>query len=201
MTMVNPYCTLSEYKAWNTIDTTNAGDDVVIEQIIESISRQIDGICGRFFYVTTATVKYYTAEESDILRTDDISSSTSFALETDDDGDGTYENTWAATDYSLWPYQPKNGRPFLGIERSANGSYNFPLIKHGVKVTALWGWAAVPADVKTACLIGVDAEYHARNGQNLSTDTTITAAGVVITPRGLPRSAMEKLAPYLPVVQ
>ena len=64
MTMVNPYCTLSEYKAWNTIDTTNAGDDVVIEQIIESISRQIDGICGRFFYVTTATVKYYTAEEA-----------------------------------------------------------------------------------------------------------------------------------------
>ena len=196
MTITNGYATLAEYKAWNTIDTTSAGDDVVIEQIIESISRQIDGFCGRVFYVTTATAKYYTAEEYDMIRTDDISSATSFALATDEDGDGTYEITWAATDYSLWPYQSNNGRPFISVEISANGNYTFPRVKHGVKVTALWGWAAVPADVKTACLIGTDAEYHARNGQNLSTDTTITAAGVVITPRGLPRSAMEKLLPY-----
>ena len=196
MTITNGYATLAEYKSWNTIDTTSATDDAVIEQIIESISRQIDGICNRVFYVSTAIAKYYTAEEYDILRTDDISSATSFALETDTDGDGIYETFWTATDYNLWPYQANNGRPYISIEIAANGNYSFPSTKHGVKVTALWGWTAIPLDVKTACLIGTDAEYHARNGQNLSTDTTITAAGVVMTPRGLPRSAMDKLLPY-----
>jgi hypothetical protein len=196
MTITNGYATLAEYKAWNTIDTTNASDDVVIEQIIESISRQIDSICGRVFYVTTATVRYFNTDDSDVLYTDDISAATSFELATDIDGDGIYETVWASTDYNLLPYQITRGWPYNGIERAVNSVYSLSRAPRGNKVTALWGWAAVPSDIKTACLIGVDAEYHARNGQNLSTDTNITAAGVVITPRGLPRSAMDKLAPY-----
>ncbi len=196
MTIINGYCSLAEYKAWNTIDTTSAGDDAVIEDIIESISRQIDTHCGRVFYVSSVVARYFNTADYDLLFCDDISSTTSLVIETDNDGDGTYEATWAATDYNLLPYQADNGWPYTMIEITNNGNNIFSTARKGNKITALWGFAAVPDDVKTACLIGVDAEYHARNGQNLSTDTNITAAGVVITPRGLPKSAIDKLKPY-----
>ena len=201
MTITNGYCTLAEYKSWNTIDTTSAADDVVIEDIIESISRQIDNFCGRVFYASTLSAQYFTADFNDLLYVDDISTATGLILQADYDGDGTYEITWASTDYNLKPYQSNNGWPYLMIEVATLGVYRFPSTRKGVKITAVWGWAAVPDDVKTACLIGVDAEYHARNGQNLSTDTTITGAGVVITPRGLPVSATQKLKPYMVRVQ
>ena len=196
MTITNGYATLAEYKAWNTIDTTSATDDTVIEDIIESVSRQIDGHCDRVFYVSSAVARYFNAADYDLLFCDDISSTASLIIETDNDGDGVYEYTWAATDYNLLPYQSPNGWPYTMVEITSNGNNVFSLARKGNKITALYGWTAVPDDVKTACLIGVDAEYHARNGQNLSSDTNITAAGVVITPRGLPRSAVEKLKPF-----
>ena len=196
MTITNGYCSLAEYKSWNTISTTSANDDAVIEDIIESISRQIDGVCNRVFYVSSAEARYFNAADEDLLFCDDISSTTSLVIETDNDGDGVYEATWAATDYNLLPYQAPNGWPYTMVEITSNGNNIFSRARKGNKITALWGFAAVPDNIKTACLIGVDAEYHARNGQNLSTDTTITAAGVVMTPRGLPRSAMDKLKPF-----
>jgi hypothetical protein len=199
MAITNGYCTLAEFKAWNTIDTTNATDDTVIEDIIESVSREIDGICGRVFYVTSATARYFQADSggTDLLFVDDISASTSFTIVSDDDGDGVYENTWASTDYNLAPYNQAESWPFMMIETAPQGNYSFSTQKRGNKITALWGWAAVPDDVKTACLIGVDAEYHARNGQNLSVDAQVSAMGVVMTPRGLPKSAREKLKKYI----
>jgi hypothetical protein len=197
MTITNGYATLAEYKSWNTIDTTSATDDAVIEQIIESVSRQIDSICARVFYVTTATVRYFNTDDSNVLYTDDISALTSLEVATDLDGDGVHEVVWASTDYNLLPYQSTRSWPYNGIERASNSIYAFSRMPRGNKVTALWGWSAVPADVKTACLIAVDAEYHARNGQNLSVDTQISAMGVVMTPRGLPKSALDKLRPYM----
>jgi len=197
MTITNGYCTLAEYKSWNTVDTTNAADDAVIEDIIESVSRQIDGKCGRSFYVSSAVVRYFNAKYYDMLFCDDISSTTSLTIATDNDGDGVYENTWSATDYNLLPYQADNGWPYTMIEITNNGNNIFSTARKGNKITALWGWTAVPDDIKNACLIGVDAEYHARNGQNLSVDTQLSAMGVVMTPRGLPKSALDKITTYI----
>jgi hypothetical protein len=199
MTITNGYCTLAEYKSWNSITTTNATDDTVIEDIIESVSRQIDGICGRHFFVTTAIARYFKADHGgqDMLFIDDLSSITSLAIVSDDDGDGTYENTWTSSDYNVMPYQPQNSGPYTMIETSPQGDFVFSAQKKGNKITGLWGWAAVPDDVKVACLIMVDAEYHARDGQSLSTTTSITPAGIVLTPAGVPKTAMDKLRPYI----
>lgn len=196
MAITNGYCSLVEYKSWNTIDTTNTTDDAVIEDIIESISRQIDTFCGRVFYSVSAVARYYTARQSDRLEVNDISTLTGLIVETDLDGDGVFENTWASTDYNVWPYNSINGLPYMRIDKSSQGVNFFSTYPRGNKITAAWGFAAVPDDVKTACLIGVDAEYHARNGQNLSVDTQVSAMGVVMTPRGLPRSVIDKIKTY-----
>ena len=196
MTIVNGYATLAEFKAYAKIDSTDTNDDAVIEDIIEGISRQIDLYCGRVFFITTATARYYRADEGDLLLVDDVASTTSFAIATDNDGDGTFENTWTAADYNLLPYQSTNGEPFTMIETSAQGAFAFSTLRKGNKITALWGYAAVPDNVKQACLISCEAEYHSRFGENMSGVATITGAGVVITPKGLPQSALQKLESY-----
>lgn len=199
MAIVNGYCTLAEYKLWNTIGTTNTNDDGVIEDIIESVSRQIDNICGRHFYATTAIVRYFKADYKgqDLLFIDDLSTTSSLSIASDDDGDGTYENTWSSADYNMLPYQPQNSAPYTMIETAPQGNFVFSAQKKGNKITGLWGWTAVPDDIKVACLIMTDAEYHAKDGQNLSTTTSITAGGIVLTPAGVPKSAMDKLRPYM----
>ena len=196
MTIVNGYATLAEFKAYAKITSTDTGDDSVIEDIIEGISRQIDTYCGRVFFVTTATARYFRADEGGLLFIDDVASTTGFAIATDDDGDGVYENTWAATDYNLLPYQSNNSEPFTMVETSAQSDYAFSTNKKGNKITALWGYAAIPDNVKQAALIAAEAEYHSRFGENMSGVATITGAGVVITPKGIPQSALQKLEAY-----
>ena len=147
------YCTLAEIKATDVLNISNTTHDVILEDVIEGISRAIDNWTGRRFYSATET-RYYTSELSDLLYVDDISTATGFTLYTDDDGDRTYENTWAATDYDLLPLNAETiGHPFTMIETTPNGDYNFPGTKKGVKITASFGWASIPAPINRACVL------------------------------------------------
>lgn len=162
MAITNGYATLDEFKLsiLANITTVDTARDTLIEKTIEAASREIDGMCNRFFFVTSATARYYTAAFEDLLFPDDISATTSFAIATDNDGDGTYENTWASTDYNLSPYQAFNGWPFLMIETTPQGNYSFPVgVRKGVKVTALWGWAVVPKEIQVATLLQAHRLY------------------------------------------
>ena len=149
----NGYCTLAEIKATDVLNISNTDHDVILESVIEGVSRAIDNWTGRFFYSATQT-RYYTSELSDLLYVDDISTATGFLLYTDDDGDRTYENTWASTDYDLLPLNAQTGGfPFTMVETTPNGVYNFPGTKKGVKITAAFGWAAVPDPINRACVL------------------------------------------------
>lgn len=195
MTITNGYCTLAEYKAYERITTTDVTEDAVIEDIIEGASRLIDGHCGRFFYQDSAT-RYYTTCETDRVDTDDIYTTSGLTVMVDSDGDGTHEYTLASTDYNVIPYNPEPGFPYIGFESSASPMMGFSTVRRGVKITASFGWAAVPDSVKQACLIIASAEYHRRFGENTSAAATITGAGVVITPQGIPLSAVQLLSRF-----
>lgn len=154
MTVTNGYCTLAEVRALlgitNALETAN---DLLIENIIEAASRSIDAWCGRRFYSTsTDETKYYTAVYYNaIFPEDDILSVTT--LQTDNDGDGTHEVTWASTDYMLIPF---NRTPYTVIEVDPNGDYTFPAIKKGVKIVGKFGYCATadcPSEVSTFCNI------------------------------------------------
>ena len=153
MTITNGYATLAEIKAADVLNIGNTDHDTILETVIEGVSRAIDNWTGRHFYSATET-RYYTSELSDILYVDDISTATGLTIYTDDDGDRTYENTWAATDYDLMPFNAStDGHPFTYIETTPNGDYNFPGTKKGVKIVGSFGWASVPKPINRACVL------------------------------------------------
>lgn len=153
MSISNGYTTLAALKARASIEDTR--DDLTLETIITAVSRMIDNYCGRRFYAATET-RYYTARDPYCLLVDDLLSVS--ALVTDEDGDRTYETTWASTDYDLYPdnaaleAQPE---PFWKILVAPEGNYTFPVgVRRGVKVTGSWGFASsTPPVVGEACLL------------------------------------------------
>src|SRR5919106_6985528 len=98
-----PYATLPEFKAWVTLSDTV--DDVVMSAVLESTSRWIDEYCDRHFWQDGATssevARSYASNCGRDLAIDDLVPGTITALKTDATGDGTFESTWAASDYQL----------------------------------------------------------------------------------------------------
>lgn len=173
MAITNGYCSLAEIRAQ--LGITDAGDtteDAALEILVESVSRAIDDWTSRQFYAATQT-RYYTAMRRDVLLVDDLLSVTS--LKTDDDDDGTYETTWAATDYYLGPYNAQLEsvpQPYTRIEAASSGDYWFPVRQQrGVQIVGSWGFAATtPKVVKNACLFQAALEHR-------STDAPLGVSG------------------------
>lgn len=141
MTITNGYCTLAELKA--RLASTISTEDAMLEDIITFASRKIDADTGRRFYTTAADeTRTFFATDYNRLWGDDIISITT--LKTDSDGDGTFENTWATTDYLLLPTNAAlDGQPYNEIRTSENGSYTFPVTDYAsVQVVGKFGFAA-----------------------------------------------------------
>lgn len=161
MAVVNGYATLAEAKGFLSI--TDSVDDTLLENMIESASRSIDRIANRRFYLdSTASARQYRVSSPVILYTDDIGTTTGLIVQTDDDGDGTFETTLTLnTDYIMDPLTALSlGRPFTQIT-IVSTSNTFPIfpglfqngLRPGVQVTARFGWPSVPDDINQACLI------------------------------------------------
>ena len=103
MAISNGYCTLAEVKAAaRIIDTV---DDSLLEMSIEAASRQIDGYCGRNFFVagTTATDRFFVASNNAFMWVDDFATTSGLVITCADNLDGNYNNTWSTADYQLEP--------------------------------------------------------------------------------------------------
>ena len=157
MAITNGYATLAQVKAAMRI-TDNVDDDL-LETAIESASRQIDGHCERRFY-TTATTRIYTPNDSFICEVDDLVTITS--LKTSSDVDGSFDTTWASTDYQLEPLNGiAGGMDVSYTQIRATGDYLFPLSggEATVQVIGTFGWANVPSDIEQACIILSQRQY------------------------------------------
>jgi len=180
MAIVNGYATLAEVKA--SLRINDSVDDALLEIAIDSASRQIDGLCGRNFVVagTAATDRYFIAGNNNYIWVDDIASTTGLVIVTSDNLDGNYGNTWGTADYQLEPlnnYSAGITWPFTRIRSTMNKSFptggyggyggyngyggfgNYGGISSmggqlaGVKVTARWGWPALPSAIKQATML------------------------------------------------
>ena len=162
MAITNGYCTLAEVKAAARI--TDSTDDTLLENCIEAASRRIDGFTGRFFYQTTQTISWYLTDTTVVtppsynmyvLSVSDLVSITT--LKTDDDGDGTFEDTWVAgTDYRLEPLNTAlQNRPYNSVV--AIGDKTFPVVidppMPGIQINGVWGWPSIPDDIREAAVI------------------------------------------------
>ena len=151
MAITNGYCSLTELKA--SLRITDNVDDDLLELAIESASREIDAACERQFYSST-TSRIFTARDSYVCEIDDLTSVTS--IKTSSAADGTFDVTWASTDYQLEPLNGLAGgiaTPYTSIR--AVGDYTFPLSggEATVQVTGTFGFDAAPTAIKQATVI------------------------------------------------
>jgi len=155
MTITNGYCTLAQVKARLGIGTADTNDDTALELVVQAASRWIDHDTGRRFHSTANDeTRYYTHDGGDVfLCPDDILSITTLA--TDDDGDRDYDDTWAATDFDLEPFNAVvDSQPYTRVRPTPDGNYAFPTTRKGVKLVGKFGYAtAAPDAVREACLL------------------------------------------------
>lgn len=140
---------------------TDTDDDTALAAAVTSASRAIDYECNRQFGVTTAQARYYSPDcqllldGRPALAVDDIQTTTSLAVVTDLANDGLFSTTLTlGTDFELWPYNAAlEGKPWTHLVLKNTSSQYFPWLDRSVKVTALFGWTAVPSVVASAALI------------------------------------------------
>lgn len=151
MAIGDPYITLAELKYYMGFEDSDVERDALLTDAARTASEQVDLFCNRQFNkVSSATARVYIADSVDHVFTDDMSAAPTLVevMETDD--------VWTTfTDYTL--------KPLNGIRNGTPGwAYWHMVSKRGevwpvaeeptVRVTAVWGWAAVPKAVKQATL-------------------------------------------------
>lgn len=166
MAITNGYATLNEFKAY-LFPSSNYGtaEDPQMEAAIESASRIIDAHTNRRFYSdSTVSARVYYADTPIRCTVDDFSTITGLIIKTDTGDNGTYDQTWAATEYILEPLNAEIGgvssQPYNIIVATIPKLFPTTGRRPRVQVTAKWGWAAVPDTVRQACLIQAARLYR-----------------------------------------
>ncbi|KPI09930.1 Bacteriophage QLRG family DNA packaging [Actinobacteria bacterium OV450] len=156
MALGDNYATLAELKTRLSIEDTN--DDTTLTQALAAASRAIEKSCRRQFNKAgSVTARSFSPVTTYYAAVNDMWTTTGLIVKTDDDDDGTFETTWTSgVDYELRPLDGVRdglpGWPYWQI--IAVGVKDFPFLRRAaLQVSADWGWAAVPAPVKEACLI------------------------------------------------
>ena len=140
--MFGCYASIADLKG--ILGITSTTDDTVMRKILETSSRSIDNYCNRAFVTQTAT-KYFNGAYT--LWVPDLLSMTT--LKTDEDGDGTYENTLDTTfatgdviPYGVGIEDSLNTFPKVRLEINPEGDYgSFASgVKKGVEIAGIWGY-------------------------------------------------------------
>ena len=200
------YATRPELKARIGIPATDTNDDDELDRSLETTSREIDGWCLRQFWKATDT-RTFTASDYYCLTLGPFHDLVSVAtLKTDDNADGTFETTWAASDYQL---QLADGttntgagpelRPYQRLAVVGTRTFPQPINVNSrrdlVQIVGVFGWPQIPAAVRDACLIMATELFALK-------DTKFGATGFadlgIVRVRDNPK-AMKLLAPYVRV--
>lgn len=156
MAIVNGYCSLLDIKA--ALRLTDNVDDTLLEMSVEAASREIDGMCERFFYNVSGT-RVFNPQDSFLAQTDDIVSVTT--LKTSNDGT-TFDTTWTSSDYQLEPLNGSvSGLTSPATRVRAVGQYLWPIWsvtgtyfnKAPIQVVGTFGWPTIPPAIKQATIL------------------------------------------------
>lgn len=154
MAITNGYISLDALKEAIGENTDEHND--AYERAIEAASRQIDEFRGdQFWREPTPVPRLFRPDNPDVLFTGDFADLDGMLVEIDEDEDGTFAATWEhPADWSPEPLRRLNNRPYDRIVAVAEP---FPvpvyLSRPLVRVTAHWGWPAIPDAVVQACQI------------------------------------------------
>ncbi len=161
--MANEYATLVELKSMRRIEPGDTADDTLLQSRLTRASRAIDDRCGRRFYADgSATARTYrtagrvaSGRDGELLLVDDISATAGLIVEV---GDGT---AWTAvTDYTSEPENAvARGRAIEGLRRDCG----YWSTNRRVRVTANWGWPAVPDGIVEATLLLANRRFKRKD--------------------------------------
>jgi hypothetical protein len=157
----DPYSTRDQVKTYLRIDSAITDYDDDIDSVIVSATREINNHCSRNFNrdgaMDAATTRIFTAKHPHMIKVHDFYTITDLVIQADTSGTGIFGETWTASDYQLEPLNGirdgNTGWPYFMIR--AVGSKTFPVYgrRATVRVTAHFGWSAVPADVHQSHLM------------------------------------------------
>jgi hypothetical protein len=200
----NGYLTLSELRSRLAFGSSNTDKDEQLEGNINASSRWIDRYCKRRFYGVAET-RYYTADDGYEITVDDLTSVSS--LKTDEDGDGTFETTWATSDYILTYGENLNAaldeKPYTQIVVAENGTQTFPAhIKKGVQISGIFGYVAgtsidCPDPIHDAAALLSERIYKRKDAPlGVAGNVTLGQQPVRIASISVDPDIMDMLAPY-----
>lgn len=141
------YADLGELRRY--LGFTDTATDAQMQRALDAAEAELEAFAGRRWWKDAApTARVYTPRVStSSLRVDDVVSVSGVAVDTDDDG--TFETTVSDyrlepqdRDVSIWPYG------WLVLRRGKVWTAGV-----AVRVTAVWGWPAVPPAIKQATLM------------------------------------------------
>lgn len=190
MALGDAYITDPEFRTYLGLD--DDGDSTLTTAAATAATAWVEQFTGRQFNKTTAaTARVYRADDPCMVRVDDFHTTTDLVIKTDTANNGTYDQTWAATDYVLEP----TGGIRLGVsgwpykEIVAVGDYRFPTVggRRRVQVTAQWGWNAVPGPVKLATQVVAAFVFNLKNSP---LGVASFADSGIIRVRDVPQAAM-----------
>jgi hypothetical protein len=195
MALGDPYITNTVLKSYMGIGDTD--DDTLLTSACAVATESINQFCQRQFQKTTsATARTFKARDGRSVEVSDFHTTTDLAVKTDTADSGSFDTTWASTDYVLEPFDgiqaQMTGFPYRKIV--AVESLCFPTCgrPNRVQVTAQWGWNAVPESVTHAAKM-LAAFYFNMKNSPLGV-ASFTDAGLIRV-RDVPQAAA-LLIPY-----
>lgn len=152
MAIGDPYATTTELAA-----RLGRSDDGTFAALLDAASRSVELFTRRQFNKeTAATARTFRALDSRVVYVADFYTVTDLVVETDENLDGTFEKVWTAADFQLEPVggivADVPGWPFWRIRAVEDLFFPACTFRTTVRVTARWGWTAVPAGVKESTL-------------------------------------------------
>lgn len=162
--MANEYSDLATLKSTTPLATADTTSDALLTRALASASRAIDRMTGRRFWLDpSAMARTYNPagrtvcdESGERLLVDDIGDTTGMVVET-----GTTGAWTAVADYETAPDNAMlDGRPVTALVLPS-GTWGYGTAR--VRVTAKWGWPAVPDEVVQATLIQASRLYKRKD--------------------------------------
>jgi hypothetical protein len=163
----DPYASIEELQEEFRID--DVVDDASLTSALLAASSWVTAHCGRDFNLAASATARYFDPRGPVAWVDDIASTTGLLVAVDEADEGTYAAAWTAnTDYVLEPLNGivdgVAGWPYTSIRSLGTQVWpSYWRYRSPIRITAVWGWPAVPAPVKQATLIQAARIYKRRD--------------------------------------
>lgn len=188
------YCTNELVKTY--LGVTAAGDDDLIDDLIDRAQAAIDRHTNRTFEAAADTTRNFTVGDDtdgpELYLDEDLCAITTVTT----DADGDVDTLTANVDYVT---VPRNTTPYYALKILSGSSYSWTYTtepENGITVLGRWAWStAAPDDIVHAC-VRLAAYYYQQKDAQVFDTVAVPDAGVITIPQGIPADVKLILAPY-----